>query len=76
MSSSQLDYDKACREVQSLLGRLDKGELQDLMDNEEQLNEMIENMDAVRPVGAVSQSVSLIFVILEGSGQNLSDLFS
>ena len=76
MSSSQLDYDKACREVQSLLGRLDKGELQDLMDNEEQLNEMIENMDAVRPVGAVSQSVSLIFVILEGSGRNLSDLFS
>ena len=76
MSSSQLDYDKACREVQSLLGRLDKGELQDLMDNEEQLNEMIENMDAVRPVGTVSQSVSLIFVILEGSGRNLSDLFS
>ena len=76
MSSSQLDYDKACREVQSLLGRLDKGELQDLMDNEEQLNEMIENMDAVRPVGTVAQSVSLIFVILEGSGRNLSDLFS
>lgn len=40
-----------------MLGRLDKGELQELMENEAQLNEMIENMDARKQIQTIRETL-------------------
>ena len=47
MSTSQLDYEKGFREIQTLVEKFDKGELKEILANEEQLNEIFDNFEAV-----------------------------
>ena len=47
MSTSQLDYEKGYREIQTLVEKFDKGELKEILANEEQLNEIFDNFEAV-----------------------------